>query len=263
MPENINQKQKILVACPVHARGWVIPYYLRNLDNLDYDKKLIDIYWIINNSTDNSLVLLQEFKRQYKNEYNSIELEVYNSKDKFTDDRRLNIRIKSTYYWLAELRNKMLKKCLDLNADYLFSSDCDILFKRDILNRLLSHNKHIISSLLYNGYLVTKSPDEAYKYPNILRKAADNRYEHIVNYRVKYPDKNCVGTLIPCDLTGACILISKEVCAKAKYDWHQQGEDEYFCRSAKQAGYDIWCDISMYSQHVMSPELLEQFKDFQ
>jgi len=263
MPENIRHGQKILVACPVYSRGWVIPDYLRNLYNLDYDKKLINIYWIINNSTDNSLVLLQEFKRRYKNQYNSIELEVYNSKDKFTDDRRLKIRLKSTYYWLSELRNKLLKKCLDLNADYLFSSDCDILFKRDILKRLLSHDKHIVSSLLYNGYLVTKSLDEAYKYPNILKKVDNNRYEHIVNYRVKYPDKNPFGTLISCDLTGACILISKEVCAKAKYGWHQQGEDEYFCRSAKQAGYDIWCDISMYSQHVMSPELLEQFKDFQ
>lgn len=263
MPENMNQDQKILVACPVHSRDWVIPYYLRNLYNLDYEKKLIDIYWIINNSTDSSFSLLQNFKRQYKNEYNSIELEVYNSKHKFTDDRKLDIRMKSTYYWLSELRNKMLKKCLVLNADYLFSSDCDILFKRDILKRLLAHNKPIVSSLIYNGYLVAKSSDEAYKYPNILRKIDNNRYEHIVNYRVKNYDHNPMGTLIPCDLTGACILISKEVCAKAKYAWHQLGEDEYFCRSAKQAGYDIWCDVSMYSQHVMSPELLEQFKDFQ
>ncbi|MBU7008573.1 hypothetical protein Ga0451573_003532 [Peptococcaceae bacterium DYL19] len=175
----------------------------------------------------------------------------------------MDIREKYSYYWLAELRNKLLKKCINLNADYLFSSDCDILFKRDILKRLLSHNKHIVSSLLYNGYLVTKSIDEAYKYPNILRKVDNSRYEHIVTYRVKYFDKNSVDTLVPCDLTGACILISKEVCSKAKYGWHKQGEDEYFCRSAKQAGYDIWCDVSMFSQHVMSPELLEQFKDFQ
>lgn len=255
--------KKILVACPVSSRGWIIPYYLRNLKNLDYDKKLIDIYWIVNNSTDNSLSLLKDFKQQHKNEYNSIEIEVYNSKNKFTDDRTLEIRKKHTFYWLAELRNKMLKKCIELNADYLFSSDCDILFKKDLLKRLLSHNKHVISSLLYNGYLVAKSLDEAYKYPNILRKAANNKYEHIVNYKVKYPGENSVGTLISCDLTGACILISKEVCSKAKYDWHIQGEDEYFCQAAKQAGYGLWCDISMYSQHVMSPELLEQFKDFQ
>lgn len=262
MPENVNQDKKILIACPVNSREWIIPYYLRNLLNLDYDRKLIDIYWIINNSSDKSLTLLLEFKQLYEHEYNSIEIEVYNSKNKFTDERKMEIRTRHSYYWLAELRNKLLKKCLDLDADYLFSSDCDILFKRDILRRLILHNKHIISSLLYNGYVVAKSFDDACKYPNILRKVDTNRYEHIVNYRVKYPEKNPIGTIISCDLTGACILISKEACFKAKYGWHIQGEDEYFCRSAKQAGFDIWCDISMYSQHVMSPELLEQFKDF-
>ncbi|MDT3699648.1 MAG: hypothetical protein RO469_09480 [Thermincola sp.] len=262
MPENVNQDKKILVACPVNSRDWIIPYYLRNLFNLDYDRTLIDIYWIVNNSSDKSLTLLQDFKQQYEREYRSIEIDVYNSKKKFTDERKFEIRKKYSYYWLAELRNKLLKKCLDLDADYLFSSDCDILLRSDILKRLISHNKHIISSLLYNGYLVAKSLDEACKYPNILRKVGNNRYEHIVNYRVKHPEKNPIGTTIPCDLTGACILISKEVCSKAKYGWHIQGEDEYFCRSAKEAGYDIWCDISMYSQHVMLPELLDKFRDF-
>lgn len=262
MAEIINQDKKILIGCPVSSRGWIIPYYLRNLYNLDYDKKLIDIYWIVNNSTDNSLELLQEFKQQYKNEYNSIGIEVCNSKNKFTDNRKTEIRQKYSYYWLARLRNKLLKKCLALHADYLFSSDSDILFKRDILKRLLSHDKDIISSIIYNGYLYTGSPDEAYKYSNILREVDHNLYEHIVNFRIKYPDKNPLGTLVSCDYTGACILITKEVCSKVKYGWHQQGEDVVFCRTAKQAGYDLWCDVSMYSQHVMSPEFLEQFKDF-
>lgn len=255
--------KKILIACPVSCRGWIIPYYLRNLKNLDYDKKLIDIYWIINNSTDDSLLFLNEFKQQYKDEYNSIVIEIYNSKARFSDERQIEIRKKFTYHWLAEIRNRILTKCLDVKADYLFSSDCDVLFKRDILRRLLTHNKPVVSSLLYNGYLVARSLDEAYKYPNLLRKADNNRYEHIVNYRIKYPEKNPPGTLVACDLTGACILIGGEVCSKAKYGWHIQGEDEYFCRTAKWAGYDIWCDISVYSQHIMAPEFLKHFGDFQ
>lgn len=255
--------KKILIACPVSTRGWIIPYYLRNLKNLDYDKKLMDIYWIINNSTDNSFSLLKGFQRLHKNQYHAIEIESCSSKTKFKDERRLEVRKQYTYHWLAELRNKILKKCLDLNTDYVLSTDCDILFKSDLLKRLLSHDKPLVSSLLYNGYLVGRSLDEAYKYPNILRKISSNQYEHIVNYKVKYPEKNPIGTLISCDLTGACILIRRDVCSKARYDWHLQGEDEYFCCSAKEAGFDIWCDVSMYSQHVMSPELLDHFKSFQ
>lgn len=253
--------KKVLIACPINSRGWVLPYYLRNLYNMEYNKKLIDIYWITNNIEDNSLVLLQEFKNKYEQEYNSITIESYN-KMKFKDERIVAVREKYTYSLLSCLRNKTLDKAVELGVDYLFSSDSDILFKRDILKRLMIHSKPVVSSLLYNGYLFTKSIDEAYKYPNILREIGHRQYEHIVNFKVKNPDKNPVGTLMPVAFTGASFLISKEVCKVARFSVHKQGEDEGFCFSARQAGFDLWVDVSMYSQHIMSPSLLDQFKDF-
>ena len=252
--------KRILVACPIHQREWIIPYYLRDLYNLNYNKKLIDIYWIINNSTDNSLILLREFKQKYENEYNSITIEILNSTNKFKDDRKSALREQFTYSWLASLRNKLLKKCVQLDNDFLWSHDCDILFKPDTLNRLLSHNKNIVSCLLYNSYLFT--PEEPWRHPNILKEIGFRQYQHIVNYRTKNPNKNSIGTLLPCEFTGASILISKDVCKVAKYDWHKLGEDEPFCYSARKAGFNLWCDISLYVQHVMGEQFLDQFKNF-
>lgn len=252
--------KKILIGCPVHNREWILPYYLRDLLKLEYNKKLIDIYWIINNSKDSSLGLLKEFKQKYKDEYNSITIEILNSTTKFKDKRTVNIREQYTYSWLALLRNKLTQKCVKLGTDFLWSHDCDILFKKDTLKRLLSHNENIVSCLLYNSYLHT--PEEPWRYPNILNEIGNRLYKHIVNYKTKNPDKNPTGTLIPCDFTGASILISKDVCKIAKYDWHKLGEDEPFCYSARQAGFNLWCDASLYVQHVMSEDLLEQFKDF-
>jgi hypothetical protein len=253
--------KKVLIATPIHNRDWILPYYLTCLYNLEYEKKLLDIYWIVNNSNDQSLFLLQDFKSQHINEYNSITIEIYNNSKIPKDERKTNVRV-LVYPWLAELRNKLLKKCITLNCDYLWSSDSDILFKKDTLNRLISHSLPIVSCLLYNGYKYD-GIDLAYKHSNILKETSPRQYQHIVNYRTKNPETNPIGTLLECQYTGASILISNEICKKTKYDNNETyGEDEPFCWSARQNNFKLFCDISLYVQHVMSKEFLEQFKDF-
>jgi len=198
----------------------------------------------------------------------------------FKDKRDTDIRRKYTYTWLSHLRNKILKKCIKLNCDYLFSVDTDILIKKDLLNRLLEHKKHIVSALIYNGYLympknapIDYNPiKNAYKYPNIMRNLPIKddkfniynriRYEHIVNYNVEYPEKNEHGKLLEVDYTGACILISKNVCEKAEYNVNEViGEDEPFCFSAKESGFKIYCDVSCFQHHCMSEEIYNYFME--
>lgn len=253
--------QRVLIATAIQNRAWVLPYYLRYIYNIEYDKKLIDIYWIINNSTDKSYELLSEFQNKYLSEYNSIKIEVYNNSKIPNDERTSKIRENYTYQWLSQLRNKILKKCVEINADYLFSCDCDILVKSDILKRLLSHNKSIVASLIYNGYKYV-GLEKAYQYTNILKDLGNRNYQHIVNYRTKFPEKNEKGTLVSCDFTGACVLMSQNVCEKTEYSYHKQGEDEPWSWSARQAGFEMFCDVSMYSQHIMGFEFLDVFKDF-
>ena len=74
------QHKRILIACPVHNREWILPYYLKYLHALDYDKNLIDIYWIVNNTTDKSKKLLERFKEEHGGAYRSITIEVHNNK---------------------------------------------------------------------------------------------------------------------------------------------------------------------------------------
>jgi len=258
--------KKILISCPVCNRGWILPHYLEHIYNIDYDKKLIDIYWVVNNSTDSSLDLLKDFKEKYKLEYNNIIIDIYNGKKNFKDDRVTAIREKFTYDWLSELRNRILKKCYSNDYDYLFSCDSDILVPRDVLKSLLSHNKDYVAGLIYNGYLFTP-PDEAkdydpiinaYKYPNILKKV-EGGYMHIVNYKVKNPTLNQKGTLIETDFTGAIFLASKDVCSIMKYAWHKQGEDCPASETAIKAGFKLYCDVSCYSQHMMNQKILDLY----
>ena len=260
--------QKILIACPVSNREWVLSHYLEHLYKIDYPKNLISLYFIINHSTDKSSDILKEFKNKYRNEYGHIKIEFYDSKNRFKDDRGMQTRMKFTYGWLSELRNKIARECVKRDYDYLFSCDSDILVPSNILKKLLSHKVDMVASLIYNGYLFTPKNasdgynpmDNAYRYPNILEGNRMNGYKHIVNYHVKNPNlTNEKDGLFEVDFTGAVFLATNEVCKNGRYEWHNQGEDEPFCKSVKDKGYKIYCDTSCYSQHMMNEEILDKY----
>jgi cellulose synthase/poly-beta-1,6-N-acetylglucosamine synthase-like glycosyltransferase len=134
----------ILIACPIQNREWLLEDYLYFLYNLDYSKRDIVIYWIVNNSTDETMNILKAFKREHITEYGDIIIEERNNKDAGVDSRSKTQRRLFTYHWLAELRNMMLNKCVELNCDYLLSSDSDIMLRHDTLNRLIEHKTMVM-----------------------------------------------------------------------------------------------------------------------
>jgi hypothetical protein len=259
--------KRILIACPVRDREFVLSHYLDHIYKVDYKKSIIDLYFIINNSKDNSLQLLKNFQKSHKDEYNSITIETHNDPKIPQDDRSKVIRDNYIYDHLSTLRNMILKKCVELDCDYVLSCDCDILVQPDILNRLLSHNKPIVASLIYNGYLhrpqgcdINYNPIEnAWRFPNILKKLSDGTYQHIANYKVKNWKQNPEGTLLEVDFTGAVSIISKDACKVMEYAWNVLGEDLPACQTAQANGFKLYCDVSCYSQHIMSKELLQVY----
>lgn len=254
--------KKIFFGCPISQRAWIAPFYLRNFYNQTYPKHLIHILWIVNNSTDDTFQILSQFKLDHEKEYGSIRIQIYNASEIPEDQRSVEIREKFMYQRLADLRNRMLDEFLKTDCDYYFSVDSDILLRKDCLERLISHDKDFVAALIYNGYLMSGGKENAYKYPNILNEDTPGHYKHIVNYRTKHPETNFENPLIKTDFTGAVCVMSRKTCSVSRYSWHKQGEDSPLCESARKAGIQIWCDVYNYNQHVMSKELLEEFKNF-
>lgn len=257
---------KVMIACPVRDRDWILGFYLQGIFDINYPKKNIVLYFLVNNSTDHSLEILEHYKNVNKHLYADIEIEVVNDKKVPADERTKEIRREHIYYWLAALRNRVLDKCIKFDCDYVLSCDCDILMQPDTLVRLLAHNEHVVSSLVYNGYLYKPTGasdsysaiENAWRYPNILLWHEDKQcYVPQVTSRVKMPSKNPYGHLVVTHFTGACILISKEVASKAKYGYFNRGEDAHFCREVIKAGYNIYCDVSLFNYHIMSRMLLQ------
>src|ERR1051326_936607 len=171
----------LTIASLIRNRDWILPFFLENLTNLDYDKKSIDLLFIVNDSTDNSLSILQNFKEKNQ-EYNKIQIKIYD-RNIPSDERKFAVRNNYIYRHLALLRNYAMSLA---NTDKFLFIDSDILVPENLVKNLLSHDKEVISGLIWNGYDLY--PKEPWKYPNIMKIKSSlngkNYYEHISNFYV-------------------------------------------------------------------------------
>jgi cellulose synthase/poly-beta-1,6-N-acetylglucosamine synthase-like glycosyltransferase len=249
------EEKTITIACPVRNRATYLLHYLDHLYSLNYNKKLISFYFLINNSTDGSEKILLDFKSKHEDKYNKITLEHFQKKhykpdDARTDDARKNF----SYKHLSNLRNKILQST---ETDYLFSVDTDIMVPSDTLNKLLSANVDACAGLIFNGYI--QYPNEYWKYPNILKINRFGGFEHISNWYVKNAPTLTESKLIPVDGTGAIILLSNKICKDTKYSYHDQGEDLGWSLDCKTKGYQLYCEVSAFAYHCMNEQLLQQY----
>lgn len=245
----------ITIAAPVRNRGWILPLYLEKLTKINYPTKLIELFFVVNDSSDDTSEILFEFQKNYSHLFRKIRIETYN-RNVPSDKREQKVRTNFTYHHLSKLKNFIMSR---VKTDYLLFIDTDILIPSDIINNLLKHKKDIVSGLIWNGYL--QSPTKPYLYPNIMR-IDKGVYRHVVNHYVKTADSfNRGSQLINVDLTGAVILLSNEAYKSIKYGFHPQGEDAYFCKMAQDKGFEIFCDLGIFCHHIMSEKLLREFID--
>lgn len=243
----------ITIAAPIRDREWILPYYLKHLENIDYPKDRIELLFVINDNSDNSYQLLNDYKNRHIDSYKRIRLETYN-RNVPGDNRETVARKKYIYDHLSKLKNYIMSK---VKTDFLLFIDSDILVPSDIITNLLKHRKDIVSGLIWNGYLV--SPEKPYLYPNVMKSIGKNLYSHIVNYRVKNIEPSSCLTRV--DLTGAVMLLSKAVYKSIRFGYHPQGEDAHFCNMAQNKGFEIFCDLGVFCHHVMNEKLLREYLD--
>ena len=145
---------------------------------------------------------------------------------------------------IACARNALVEGAI---GDYILFLDDDTIPPINVITKLLSHKKDIVSAL----YFAKQEPH----FPQIFleNKEHKGRFDSIGEYA---KDK-----LIEVDACGAgCLLIKREVFKKLKKPYFQFtprgedtpriGEDFYFCKKAKEVGYKIYCDTSIICGHL-------------
>ena len=118
----------------VRNKAHSLPYFLHHLEQLDYPKDRIHLFFRLDNTIDGSARILQSWVESVRAFYHSIDL--------FMDETNSHPVsanwAKDHYQHLIQLRQAALNRAYELNADFFFSLDADvILLNNATLRRLV------------------------------------------------------------------------------------------------------------------------------
>lgn len=241
--------ESILVASLIRNREWILPYFLKCIENIDYPSEKTHYYFILNNSTDNSFKLLRQFQEKHPR----VIIDIHNFSDRDRQDHSWDAELIRN---MAEMRNMHLRKAEFLQVDKLVSIDSDILFPPKLVQHLVSSDRDIISPVFWAGWNTS-----AGKLPQVWQRGG---YEFDNNFLQTLLTKRC---LLPVGGLGAFTCIDKKVWnAGCNYDRIDNlpndisGEDRDFCIRAKALGFNLWASTYHDLIHIDNPQMLAKIK---
>jgi hypothetical protein len=237
---------EVLLSTPVRNRQAVLPRFLKGIENLDFQKELLGIYFLVNDSTDASLSLLEDFKRKREKEYRFIEIEIFNLGTP-PDLRSRTLPASLWQFWkgradiykaLRFLWNKALERFAKDSAQYFFGVDSDTELRPRALKALLKERKDVITTVQFVDYGKGK----------ILGICSDlgERFKREKLEKSKSPQL--------AQFIGGAFLFSRKVIEKGLSfpEDLRGGEHVAFGRVLRKAGLRIWAhpDITL-AKHLM------------
>lgn len=153
---------------------------------------------------------------------------------------------------MAKCRNDIAKDALKDGCTHILFLDSDQVYHdQDMIQHMLNRKVDILGSKVHR------------RWPP---------FEPILQRDEKHvPDEEIfAGGLVPVDSTGhGCMMIRTKVYIDLEYPWYRLerdeyenvtcGEDIYFCRKAKEAGYEIWVDCDVNIGHLTMMEVNTDF----
>ena len=212
---------KVLVGCPVSdLKKYCIKEYIQSVKSLTYQNY--------------DILLIDNSKEDYFYNYLK-ELGINVIKDNYIEPARARI---------VNSRNILRQKTLE-NYDYFLSLEQDVIPPKNVIERLLAHNKDIITGVYYS-----------YQTNNNVTLLTPLLWQFINNDEVKYINNDEIQEqkLMKIGACGlGCVLISKKVLEKIKFRYNKQSncfDDMFFCLDAKNNNFDIYLDTSIKCKHL-------------
>lgn len=149
--KEFKDEKTVMITILARNKAHCLPLFLDCILNLEYDKSKITLYIHTNNNKDNTEEILDKFYSEYKDTYQSI-LFIKENFDELEDDatESHNWRTNQTKVkLLADIREKSIKKSIELGLNYYFSVDCDNFILPYTLSHLINTRKAIVAPLLH------------------------------------------------------------------------------------------------------------------
>ena len=213
---------KVLVGCPT---AWMKEYclddYAQIVKSLTYPN--YDIL-VVDNSPNNG----------YYNKIKNKGLPII--KDKYFEGAKDRI---------IHSRNILRDYILENNYDYFFSLEQDVVPPKDVIERLLKHNKNIISGVYFNFKIIN---NERKPTPMLWGKIDEKgNLQYLEEEKIFSPQ---LLKIAACGL--GCVLIHRNILEKIKFRYEKESgfDDVWFSKDARDNNLEIYADTSIRCLHI-------------
>jgi len=242
---------KIIIGCPIYKRNWIFPLWASALERQSIP--LSKIGFIFETSSEDVATnnLLRKW-RVFHPEIPMYEIVERNDIPHFEHIENGRQWTISKYENMVNLRNSILKTVREIQPDYYFSLDSDIILKNPATIELLMG--HIDDGADAVNPLMFMTPFGT-DYPSVMSWLPEDNQGRAYRTR-EYP----LGTYFKSDVIMAAKMMSKSLYNKVDYIVHPQGEDVGWSQNAKKEGFDLYCASYIYAPHIMHEMMLEEFR---
>lgn len=248
----------IMIGCPIYQRDWILPYWFKAIEAQDFPLSNVGFIFLVSPKGDEATKeALFEFQGKHP-ELRCFDLITDDSPDHMGHidggNRRRRTWTKHRYGRMAEFRNQILEKVVCHNPDRYFSLDSDIILEDPTtLSQLfeMTKDKNAVAPLCF---MVPPRADPVGKFPNVMSWAGGN--SKAGGYR-KFDQK--YGRLYQADIVMASVMMDRATYTRARYKYHQQGEDLGWASNCARLGLNLWSASNIYAAHVMYKEELEEY----
>ncbi|KOP67515.1 glycosyl transferase [Bacillus sp. FJAT-18019] len=261
-------RSRVLIGSPIRQKPEILDYFLTSLLRLEKDGLDVSYFFIDDNNDEASSTQLNLLMKE------GISIVIRNA-----HQQDIYFRNETTHYWnekliwkVAEFKNTIIQYALDLQFDYLFLIDSDLLLAPQTLRHLIAANKDIISEIFWTRWQPESRPqpqvwlkDEYTQYEQYAGEVLDEaqkeaRYLQFES-RLNKPGVYEVGGL------GACTLISRRALDRGVnyqriYNLSFWGEDRHFSIRAAALGFTLYVDTHYPACHIYRDSDLKNAKQF-
>ncbi len=218
--------KKVLVGAPISdMHRYCFNEFLNAIKNLsykDYDVLLLD------NSKE------MDFFNEIKDKVNVVKTKyLKRARDRVVRDHNI-------------LRKKVLKE----GYDYLLILDQDVIPPKDIIERLLRHNKEVIAGLYFGHHILDDRSNRVMPFAWVFkeRKGFWGKVRYLNDDEVWKP-----GLVKIAFAGGGCILISRKVLEKIRFRYSKNfsvWDDRWLGYDVYKNGFEMWLDNTVKCKHL-------------